>query len=121
VAWGRVNQPMAEANFERLYSRLLAFWEGHEVYVQDCFVGADPQYGMPVRVISQLAWHALFARQLFIRPDAHQSASPGPELTIMFAPEFQTNPAEDGTNSETCIALSFKKRVVLICGTTYAG
>ena len=47
----------------------MAFWQGHDVYVQDCFVGADPEYGMPIRVVSQLAWHNLFARQLFIRPD----------------------------------------------------
>ncbi len=73
VQWGAVNQAMPEAQFDRIYSRMMAFWRGHEVYVQDCFVGADPQYQLPIRVISQLAWHSLFARQLFIRPD--------PELT----------------------------------------
>ena len=61
-----------EAHFDRLYSKMMAFWQGHDVYVQDCFVGADPEYGMPIRVVSQLAWHNLFARQLFIRPDPEQ-------------------------------------------------
>src|SRR5205807_5551723 len=120
VAWGPVNQPMPEANFDRLYARMLAFWEGQDVYIQDCYVGADPDYGMPIRVFTQLAWHNLFARQLFIRPDPEQAAE-DPEFTIFFAPEFQTSPEEDGANSETCIAISFKKRVVLICGTSYAG
>jgi phosphoenolpyruvate carboxykinase (ATP) len=121
VAWGPVNQPMSEANFDRLYSKMLAFWQGHDVYVQDCHVGADPEYGMPIRVITQLAWHALFARQLFIRPNPEKTQDHVPDFTIMFAPEFQANPAEDGTNSETCIAISFKHRVVLISGTSYAG
>jgi phosphoenolpyruvate carboxykinase (ATP) len=121
VAWGPVNQPMSEANFDRLYSGMAAFWQGHDVYVQDCQVGADPEYGMPVRVISQLAWHNLFARQLFIRPGPEQTAPRTPQFTIMFAPDFHANQADDGTNSETCIVISFTKRVVLICGTSYAG
>jgi phosphoenolpyruvate carboxykinase (ATP) len=121
VQWGAVNQPISEAHFDRLYSRMLAFWQGHEVYVQDCFVGADPEYTLPVRVVSQLAWHNLFARQLFIRPDPDKTGDHVPEFTILFAPDFQADPAGDGTNSEACIVLNFKKRVVLICGTSYAG
>jgi phosphoenolpyruvate carboxykinase (ATP) len=74
---------------------------------------------MRFRVITQFAWHALFARQLFLRQDEAEPG--GPDFTILFAPEFQVDPAADGTNSETCIAISFKHRVVLICGTSYAG
>jgi len=121
IAWGPVNQPLSEAHFDRLYARMTAFWQGHDVYVQDCFVGADPQYTLPIRVVSQLAWHNLFARQLFIRPDPMKTAEHEPQFTILFAPDFQADPAQDGTNSETCIVINFKKRVVLICGTSYAG
>src|SRR5664279_2635652 len=121
VNWGDVNQPLSEKHFERLYSKMMAFWQGHDVYVQDCHVGADAAYGMPIRVVSQLAWHNLFARQLFIRPDAEKTGDHVPRFSILFAPDFQANPAEDGTNSETCIVINFKKRVVLICGTSYAG
>jgi phosphoenolpyruvate carboxykinase (ATP) len=121
VNWGDVNQPLSEAHFDRLYSKMMAFWQGHDVYVQDCHVGADPEYGMPIRVVTQLAWHNLFARQLFIRPDAEKTGDHAPQFSILFAPDFETNPAEDGTNSETCIVINFKKRVVLICGTSYAG
>ena len=120
VQWSAVNQPMTEANFDRLFAKMLAFWEGHDVYVQDCSVGADPAYGLKIRVISQFAWHSLFARQLFIRNEPG-AAAVEPEFTIMFAPEFQADPAEDGTNSETCIVINFKKRLVCICGTSYAG
>lgn len=121
IAWGAVNQPMSEAHFDRIYGRMLAFWQGHDVYVQDCYVGADPAYTLPVRVVSQIAWHTLFARQLFIRPDPLATGEHKPEFTILFAPDFQTNPAEEGTNSETGIVISFKRRCILICGTSYAG
>src|SRR3954453_18592026 len=119
VQWGPVNQPMTEAHFDRIYSRMASYWQGQDVYVQDLLVGADPEYTLPVRVVSQLAWHSLFGRQLFIRPNP--SDSHPAQFTILFAPEFQSNPAEDGTNSETAIVINFKKRVVLICGTSYAG
>ena len=91
------------------------------MYVQDCAVGADPAYSLPVRVVSQLAWHSLFARQLFLRPERVPATVQQPEFTILFAPEFHADPAVDGTNSPTCIAISFKRRIVLICGTSYAG
>ena len=121
VQWGAVNQPMTEAKFDRLYAKMQTFWQGHDVYVQDSLVGADREYGLAVRVVTQYAWHALFAKQLFIRPDAQELRNLEPQFTILFAPEFQADPTEDGTNSETAIVLSFKKRVVLICGTSYAG
>src|SRR5262245_5510891 len=121
IDWGAVNQPMTELQFERLYQKILAFWRGRDAYVQDCLVGADPAYTLPIRVISQLAWHNLFARQLFIRPEPGSTTDHRSEFTILFAPDFQANPAEDGTKSQTCIVISFKKRIVCICGTSYAG
>ncbi|MGA3097214.1 MAG: phosphoenolpyruvate carboxykinase (ATP) [Bryobacteraceae bacterium] len=119
VEWGTVNQPLSEAHFDSIHSRVLEFWQGREAYVQDCLSGANTNYAMRFRVITQFAWHALFARQLFLRQDEAEPG--GPDFTILFAPEFQVDPAADGTNSETCIAISFKHRVVLICGTSYAG
>ena len=80
VGWGDVNQPLSEAHFDRLYAKMMAFWQGHDVYVQDCYVGADTEYGMPIRVVSQLAWHNLFARQLFIRPDPEKTGEHVPRI-----------------------------------------
>jgi phosphoenolpyruvate carboxykinase (ATP) len=121
VQWGSVNQPMSEAQFDRLYARMQTFWHGRDVFVQDCLVGADPEYALPLRVISQYAWHSLFALQLFIRPGVSDPEDHRPQFTIFFAPDLQADPATDGTNSETCIVIDFKKKVVLICGTQYAG
>jgi phosphoenolpyruvate carboxykinase (ATP) len=121
VQWGSVNQPMTPEHFEGLYRRMEKFWEGREAFIQDCFAGADPTFSMPIRVVCQRAWHALFGQQLFVRPDASSAAEHVPEFTILFAPEFYADPERDGTRSRTCIAIDFKRRLVLICGTEYAG
>jgi phosphoenolpyruvate carboxykinase (ATP) len=121
VNWGAVNQSMAPENFDRLYGRLTKFLEGKEVFVQDCFAGADPAYTLAVRVVTQKAWHALFARQLFIRPTPEQTANYNPQFTVLFAPDFKAIPDEDGTGSETCIVINFTRRMVVIAGTMYAG
>src|SRR5579872_34129 len=121
VDWGSVNQSLSEEAFNGLYARLLKHWETKDLYVQDCFGGADPVYTLPVRVITERAWHSLFARQLLIRADAAQLATHNPEFTVLFAPSFQSDPSIDGTRSKTCIALSFSRRMVIIAGTEYAG
>ena len=121
IHWGPVNQPMSSDHFAGLYSKALEFLHGTKLYVQDCLAGADPAYTLPVRVVTQYAWHALFARQLFIKPERASLASHAPEFTLIFAPGLQADPKEDATNSETCIAVDFTRRVVLIAGTQYAG
>lgn len=121
IDWGAVNQEMGEAEFERLHRRVLAFLQGREVFVQDCYGGADPAYRLPVRVVTQRAWHSLFARQLFIRPTADELAAHRPEFTLIFVPDFQADPEVDGSKTETCIALNFRTRTVIIAGTQYAG
>jgi phosphoenolpyruvate carboxykinase (ATP) len=119
VNWGPVNQAMSPESFDRMYTRLQAYLENQKLYIQDCFGGADPEYTLPVRVITVKAWHALFARQLFIRRSTEGEHHP--EFTLIFAPGFRANPAEDGTRSETCIVINFARRLVLIAGTMYAG
>jgi phosphoenolpyruvate carboxykinase (ATP) len=121
VEWGAVNQPMTEEAFDQIYGRLVNYWDGKELFVQDCFAGADDVYTLPIRVISQRAWQALFARQLFIRPDPLKTGDHVPEFTVLFAPTFYVDPEKDGTRSKTCIAINFKKRAVIISGTEYAG
>ena len=120
VNWGSANQPMTEAHFDGLMKRMLDFWQGQDVFVHDCFAGADTSFQLPVRVIAQRAWHCLFARQLFLRPDAGHPAG-DPEFTLFFAPDFHADPAIDGTRSQTAIVINFAKKIVLIAGTEYAG
>jgi len=120
VDWGPVNQPFSPQHFDRICSKVMAFLQGSELFLETCLAGADPDYSLRVHVITQLAWHALFAKQLLIRPPPSTPAGQA-DLTILFVPGFQADPASDGTNSETCIILNFKRRIVLIAGTGYAG
>ncbi|MFN3690333.1 MAG: phosphoenolpyruvate carboxykinase (ATP), partial [Fimbriimonadales bacterium] len=121
IDWGAVNQPMAPDVFNRLLLRVTAYLSGRPLYVQDCFAGADPRYRLSVRVITEHAWHNLFAKQLFIRPTRAELLDFRPNFTVLHAPGFKTEPAVDGTRSEVVVALDFTRRIVLIAGTAYAG
>ena len=118
IAWGGPNRPMSREHFDRLYADMTASLQGAELYVQDVFAGADERYRLPVRVITEYAWHSLFSRNLLIVDDAARHV---PELTIIDSPSFKADPARHGTNSEVVIALDFARKVVLIGGTSYAG
>ena len=121
VAWGKVNQPMTEAQFEALYRRLMAYLQARELFVQDCFAGADPVYRMPVRIITETAWHSLFARNMLIQATEEELKTHVPEFTVIQAPNFHAIPEVDGTNSEVFIVVHFGKKLVIIGGTQYAG
>jgi phosphoenolpyruvate carboxykinase (ATP) len=121
IWWGTVNNELAPASFERLRQRIVAYLDGRDLYVQDLHGGADPRYRIGVRVVSELAWHSLFARTLLLRPSHEDLATFATDWTIVSAPGFQADPALDGVRSPTVIALSFAERLVLIGGTQYAG
>jgi phosphoenolpyruvate carboxykinase (ATP) len=121
IWWGEVNRPIPADKFASLHHRLASYLQMKEVYVQDCFVGADPNYRMPVRIITEYAWHSLFARNLFIQPEPDDLEDHVPEFTVIDAPRFHAVPSLDQTRSETFIILNFAERLVLIGGTSYAG
>ena len=121
IWWGSVNRPMEREVFEGLYKRMLAYLEGKELYVQECFIGAAPEYRMPVRLITEFAWHSLFGRNLFIRPEPEQLAGHVPEFTVIYVPNFTAIPKQDHTRSDVFVILNFEKRLLLIGGTQYAG
>lgn len=121
IWWGKVNQVMSPESFDALYRRLLAYLQGKDLFVQDCFVGADQQYRIPIRVITETAWHNLFARNLFIQAKPEELAVHIPEFTVISAPNYHADPEVDKTRSEVFIAIHFEKRLVLIGGTQYAG
>ncbi len=121
VWWGKVNRPMEPENFETLRKRMLAYLQGRDLFVQDCFAGADPRYRLPIRVITKTAWHSLFARNMFIQAKPDELAQFSPEFTVIDAPSFHANPERDGTRSEVFIVINFAQKLVLIGGTQYAG
>ena len=121
VWWGKVNAPYESNRFEALFERMTAYLEGREVFVQDCFVGADPDYRMPVRVVTDYAWHSLFARNMFIKASAEEAENHIPQFTVINAPGFRADPALDETNSETFIIVNFARKLVIVADTSYAG
>lgn len=121
VWWGEVNQPFDEVNFDRLFGRMLAFLQGRDLFVQDCFAGADPNYRLPIRIVTEEAWQSLFSRNLFIQATAEELASNLPQFTLVCAPSFHAVPEVDGTRSEAFVVLDFAKGLILIGGTGYAG
>jgi len=121
IWWGNVNRPFDQARFDELHRRLLSYLQLKDVYVQDCWAGADPDYRLPVRIITEYAWHSLFARNMFIRATPEELATHNPEFTVIDCPRFHAFPNVDGTNSEAFILVDFTKKLVLIGGTSYAG
>jgi phosphoenolpyruvate carboxykinase (ATP) len=122
IWWGQYNRPFSADRFSAVYERLQAYLQGHDLFVQDCYVGADPNYQMPIRVITEYAWHSLFARNMFIKIDELDKLKRfTPDFTIIAVPTFQAMPSIDGTLSPTFILLNFEQRLVIIGGTGYGG
>ncbi len=122
VAWGKVNQPISQAQWEMLHRRLRSYLQGRDLFVQDCYAGADKKYRLPIRIVTEHAWTALFSRNLFIHSHSFDElVQHTPEFTVIQAPNFYAIPAEDGTRSEVFICINFAERMVIIGGTQYAG
>jgi phosphoenolpyruvate carboxykinase (ATP) len=119
--WWTANQPMEPDAFERLHADFIAHAASRDLFVQDLVGGADPARNLPVRVVTELAWHSLFIRNLLIRPETAELAGFAPGMTIIDLPSFRADPARHGTRSETVIAIDLTRMIVLIGGTAYAG
>lgn len=120
VDWNR-NQDMAPEVFDRLFNRFADYVHERECFVFNGFAGADPTHQLGVRVITELAWHNMFIRQMLIRPAADQLKQHRPEFRVICMPGLKCDPSRDGTRSDAVIAINFDRRVALIGGTRYAG
>lgn len=121
IEWGKVNHPISEEKFENIFGRMKKYVEGKAFFIFDGFVGADPEIKLPIRVITDKAWHGLFATQIFIRPTLAELKNHKPEFTLLSVNDFGAMPELEGTRTETFIIINFKKKIVLIGATSYAG
>jgi phosphoenolpyruvate carboxykinase (ATP) len=122
IWWGIYNRPMSPEKFSGLLTRMQAYWQGEELFVQDCYVGADPNYRMPIRIITESAWQSLFARNMFIplrTQDEYKKHVP--EFTVIASPSFKCEPMVDGTATETAIVINFAQRLAIVANTSYGG
>lgn len=120
IDWGVVNQPFPEDKFHSLWDRTLAYLKDRDTFVSHLQVGSDPVHHLPLEVITEYAWHNLFAHQLFIRRENFYSDGKFP-WTVVSAPGFVTDPARDGVNSDATLIIHLSERKVLLCGHRYAG
>jgi len=122
IWWGVHNRPYSSEKFNALFARLQAWAQGEELFVQDCYAGADPEYRMPVRIITEKAWHSLFARNMFITTDNKDELKKFvPEFTVISVPGFKVDPIIDGTRTETGIIINFANRLAIIANSEYGG
>jgi phosphoenolpyruvate carboxykinase (ATP) len=122
IWWGEYNRPVSPGQFNSVLTRLQAFFEGEELFVQDCFVGAAPDYRMPVRIITTKAWHSHFARNMFLSPhNSDEMRRHVPDFTLIAAPDFKVDPRIDGTRTDTAIILNFAERIGIVANSSYGG
>ena len=122
IWWGQYNRPFPEDKFNSVLQRLQGFMQGRDVFVQDCYGGADPNYQLPVRIITECAWHSLFARNMLIGAKTNEELRKFvPEFTIMAMPSFKAVPQIDCTNSPTFILINFDQKLCIIGNSGYGG
>lgn len=121
IWWGKVNQPISPQSFDQIYNKFLAYFQGRDLFVQDVYAGAHPNYRLTVRIITEKAWHNLFSRNLLIPVPVSQIPQTIPDFVILQSENFQADPKIDGVRSGTVILIDFEKKIVLIGGTGYAG
>ncbi|MBN1300592.1 MAG: phosphoenolpyruvate carboxykinase [Melioribacteraceae bacterium] len=122
IWWGKVNKKIDDKSFYRIYGKMLAYIQNKDLYIQDLYAGHDPAYKLPIRVITETAWHSLFARNMFVVPESDEEvAVHTPEFTVIQMPSLQADPETDNTNSPVFVVVNFGRKLVLIGGTSYAG
>ncbi len=122
IWWGQYNRPFSAEKFDELFARLQGYLQGRDIFIQDCYGGSDPDYRLPVRIITEAAWHSLFARNMFIKPEsAEEYRRFAPEFTVIAAPGFKSFPQIDQTPTETFIVLNFAQKLCIIGNTGYGG
>ena len=121
ICWGPVNQPFDADAFDALHRQVAQHLSERDIFVQDLYVGADDEHRLPIRVITEQAWHSLFARNMFIRPSVDELPDMVPDFTVLQAPSFSAVPERDGTSSPTFILVNLEKKIILVGDTEYAG
>lgn len=121
IDWGDINQPVSEKQFDRMQKKIAHYLNGKQLYIKDLYCGADSDYRLNVRVVSEVAYHALFSHNMFINPDDEDLKNFEPGFTVLAAPYFKADPKKDGTNNSTFIYCNIEKKIILIGGTLYSG
>ncbi|WP_165795326.1 phosphoenolpyruvate carboxykinase (ATP) [Deinococcus koreensis] len=121
VWWGGFNTPTPPEVFDRLLAKMTSYAAGRELFVQQVFAGTDPAYRIGVRMVTEMAYHSLFIRNMFVRPSPAELQDFQSDWTVLNIPSFRADPAVDGVRSDTFILVNFTRRMIIAGGTQYAG
>jgi len=121
VDWGKVNTAMSPEHFDALRADVVAYLNDQELFVHDARAGEDDSHGINVRVISEGAWYALFAQNMFLRLSADERQAFEPGFTVLHAPHMEADPERHGSRTSTAVVLNFSAREIVVAGTLYAG
>jgi phosphoenolpyruvate carboxykinase (ATP) len=122
IWWGEYNRPYNREKFNDLFNRVQGYLQGRDLFVQDCYAGADPAYQLPIRIIAEYAWHSLFVRNMFLLPKTQEDYRRHvPEFTVICVPSFKTVPNIDDTRTNTAIVINFEQKLCIIGNTDYGG
>lgn len=121
IWWGNINIPFEPEKFDKLHQKVLAYLDGKELFVRDCYACADPNYRMNIRVINEYPWSNMFVYNMFIRPSDEELQNFEPEWTVINAPGFMADAKVDGTRQHNFAILDFSQKIALIGGTGYTG
>ena len=120
VDWGDVNKPFDSQAFEDLWERVKKYLDDKDSFISSLHVGEHPDYYVPINIRTEWAWHNLFGKQMFIRPENFNPKGKD-SWEMMSAPEFVCDPKRDATNSDGVVLLDFSRKKVLLAGMPYAG
>jgi phosphoenolpyruvate carboxykinase (ATP) len=120
IDWGDINKPFEEDKFDNLWNKVDSYLAEKNRYVSHVHVGSHNEHYLPVKVVTETAWHSLFARLIFVCTKDYNPSNKQ-EWRILSAANFKCNPESDGTNSESCVIINFAKRKVILAGMKYAG
>ncbi len=121
VWWGGFNTPISPVVFDRLLDKMTRYAEGKELFVQQVYAGTDERYRIGCRMVTEMAYHSLFIRNMFVRPTPAELESFHADWTVLNIPSFKADPAVDGVRSDTFIIVNFTKKMIIAGGTQYAG
>jgi phosphoenolpyruvate carboxykinase (ATP) len=121
VDWNKTNMPILPMYYEQLRTKLIHYLEDKEIYIRDAYACADEKYRLPLRLVAEYSWSAMFANNMFLRPTTNEILNANPEWTILCAPGFKANPEIDGTRQSNFAMINFSRKEILIGGTGYTG
>ena len=122
ICWNTTNQPFTPAAFALLYKDMLSYLsDNRNLYSRDCVAGADDQYSIKLRVVTEHPEASYFVYNMFRRLEASELFDFQPQWLVLHAPDFEADPEIHSSRNRNFVIINFTKKIILIGGTGYLG